>query len=100
MTGRATKFDFRGSPRIVSGLAENTNSIFGDGFWSSRPQMDVRFCKECRNHQPSSESAQRRILIIPVRALQSAPSGLAFSLDNRLTWMPVTQPGHRFCASL
>jgi hypothetical protein len=31
MTGRATKFDFRGSPRIVSGLAENTNSIFGDG---------------------------------------------------------------------
>ena len=31
MTGQATKFDFRDSPRIGSGLAENTNSIFGEG---------------------------------------------------------------------
>jgi len=41
----------RGSLRIVSGLAENTNSIFCDGPRGPRQQMDVRFC-ESRNHQP------------------------------------------------
>ncbi len=38
-----------GSLRIVSGLAENTNSIFCDGLHGLRQQMDVRFC-ESRNH--------------------------------------------------
>jgi hypothetical protein len=41
----------RGSLRIVSGLAVNTNSIFCDGPRGQRQQMDVRFC-ESRNHQP------------------------------------------------
>ena len=36
----------RDSLRFVSGLAENTNSIFGDGSSSPRPQMDVWFCKD------------------------------------------------------
>jgi hypothetical protein len=35
-----------GSLRIVSGLAENTNSIFCDGPRGPRQQMDVRFCEE------------------------------------------------------
>jgi hypothetical protein len=34
----------RGSLRIVSGLAENPNSIFCTALRSPRQQMDVRFC--------------------------------------------------------
>ena len=44
--------DSRGSLRIVSGLAENTDSIFGDG--SSEPET-ANGCPvllESRNHQP------------------------------------------------
>jgi hypothetical protein len=41
----------RGSLRIVSGLAANTNSIFCGGHRGQKQQMDVRFC-ESRNHQP------------------------------------------------
>jgi len=45
-----------GSLRIVSGLAENTNSIFCDGPRGPRQQMDVRFC-ESRNHPPRGTNA-------------------------------------------
>jgi hypothetical protein len=48
----------RGSLRIVSGLAVNTNSIFCDGHRSLRQQMDVRFC-ESRN--PCREAFTRTI---------------------------------------
>jgi hypothetical protein len=36
--------DSRGSLRIVSGLAQNTNSIFVRTLQSLRPQMDLQFC--------------------------------------------------------
>jgi hypothetical protein len=45
-----------GSLRIVSGLAENTNSIFCDGPRGPRQQMDVRFCEE-QDHQPRGNNA-------------------------------------------
>jgi hypothetical protein len=38
--------NFRGSLRFVSGLAENTHSIFCDSFRSLRQQIDVRSCGE------------------------------------------------------
>jgi hypothetical protein len=45
-----------GSLRIVSGLAENTNSIFCDGPCGPRQQMDVRFCGE---QEPPAERRYR-----------------------------------------
>ena len=60
MTGRATKFDFRASPRIVSRLAENTNSNFGDGSSELETANGCPVLKQW-HHLPSSESAQRRI---------------------------------------
>ena len=61
---------------------KNTYSIFGDG--SSEPETanECPVLQECRNHQPRGTSAQQKIPINPVRALLSAPSDLAFSLDK------------------
>ena len=57
--------DSRGSLRIVSGLAENTDSIFGAD--SSEPQT-ANGCPvllESRNHQPRGKRAQPSILVSP-----------------------------------
>ena len=54
--------DSRGSLRIVSGLAENTNSIFCDG--SSEPEA-ANGCPvllRSRNHQPRGKGARKSIL--------------------------------------
>jgi hypothetical protein len=61
----------RGSLRIVSGLAANTNSIFCDGLNGLRQGMDVRFC-EGRN--PCREAHVRTVSSkdTGVRALPSA----------------------------
>src|SRR5580658_9407040 len=80
----------RGSLRIVSGLAENTNSIFCDGPRGPRQQMDVRFCGE---QEPPAERHQRarRNLISRMRVLANAPGTPLPTLDRRLTWMSATQ---------
>ena len=81
----------RGSLRIVSGLAENTNSIFGDGSAELETANGCLVLQQRRNHPPRGIRAQQKIPIDRVHALQSAPSDLAFSLDNRLTWTAVTR---------
>ena len=77
--------DSRGSLRIVSGLAENTNSIFCDG--SSEPEA-ANGCPvllECRNHQPRGKSAQQKILIGISNALSRARTAVScFSVDKDL----------------
>ena len=44
--------DSRGSLRIVSGLAENTDSIFGDGSSELETANGCPVLLESRNHQP------------------------------------------------
>jgi hypothetical protein len=56
---------------IVSGLAENTNSIFCDGYCGPSQQMDVRFC-ESRNHQPRGISARRNLVLGTARSRERA----------------------------
>jgi hypothetical protein len=67
--------------RIVSGLAENTNSIICDGSSGLRQQMDVWSCRGCRDHQPRGTHAQRRILIHAMRALRARQRPRVFPLD-------------------
>jgi hypothetical protein len=55
--------DFRGPLRIVSGLAENTNSIFCDGALSSRQQMDVRSCRDAGTIRREAHVRSERCLI-------------------------------------
>jgi hypothetical protein len=74
-----------GSLRIVSGLAENTNSIFCDGPCGPRQQMDVRFC-ESRNHQPRGTSAHDETWYYALRVLANAPRTSLLTPDKRLTW--------------
>jgi hypothetical protein len=62
----------RGSLRIVSGLAENTNSIFGDGSKEPETANGCPVLHECRNHQPRGKRAQQQIVISQRRALRSA----------------------------
>jgi hypothetical protein len=57
-----------GSLRIVSGLAENTNSIFCDGPRGPRQQMDVRFCEE---QGPPAERQQRARRTLTSRTARS-----------------------------
>jgi hypothetical protein len=57
--------DSRGSLRIVSGLAENTNSIFGADSSESQTANGCPVLLENRNHQPRGKRAQPSILIRP-----------------------------------
>ena len=66
----------RGSLRFVSGLAENTNSIFCDGFMQPEAANGCPVLQGCRNPQPRGTRAQHKIQIHRVRALQSAPGEL------------------------
>ena len=68
--------DSRGSLRIVSGLAENTNSIFGADSSESQTANGCPVLLESRNHQPRGKRAQPSIPIRPTRALQSADGKL------------------------
>ncbi len=52
--------DFKGPLPLVSGQAENTNSIFCDGSPSSRQQMDVRSCRDAGTIPPRGTRAQRK----------------------------------------
>jgi hypothetical protein len=70
--------------RIVSGLAENANSIFCDRYCGPSQQMDVRFC-ESRNHQPRGTSARRNLTSRTVRSRERAQD-ILLTLDKRLTW--------------
>jgi len=54
--------NFRGPLRIVSGLAENTNSIICDSSPSLRQQMDVRSCGE-QGPPAERHTCVRKILI-------------------------------------
>jgi hypothetical protein len=77
----------RGSLRIVSGLAENTDSIFCDGSSEPAAANGCPVLHGSRNHQPRGKHAQPKILINPVRALQARPENSCFFLDTGLTWM-------------
>jgi hypothetical protein len=53
----------RGSLRFVSGLAENTNSIFCDGSQQPEAANGCPVLQESRNHPPRGTRAQRQTLI-------------------------------------
>ena len=88
----------RGSLRIVSGLAANTNSIFGDSSSKLETANGCLVLQGRRNHQPRGLRAQQTDLILPVRALRSAPSDLAFLLTSDLHGC--RQPGVTFSVTL
>jgi hypothetical protein len=80
----------RGSLRIVSGLAENTNSIFCDSLQSPRQQMDVWFCRE-QEPMPRGLPCELRILSLYTCALSRArPEHPCFHLT--MTYMDVGNP--------
>jgi hypothetical protein len=62
----------RGSLRIVSGLAENTNSIFCDGPRGPRQQMDVRFCESREPPAERHTCAPRDLTSLTARSRESA----------------------------
>jgi hypothetical protein len=75
--------DSRGSLRVVSGLAENTDSIFCDG--SSEPEAAkwMSGSAGCRNHRPRGTDVQRQILIEPAtRSPERGPENSCFPLTN------------------
>ncbi len=73
----------RGSLRIVSGLAENTNSIFCDGSSEPRQQMDVWFC---RAQEPMPRGIRCEPWILSMfdfaRSSVARVGIILFSLDN------------------
>jgi hypothetical protein len=78
--------DFRGPFRVVSGLAENTNSIFCDG--SSEPEAanGCPVLRGRRDHQPRGSIARSEILTRPLaRSPQRAKESRAFYLT--MTYM-------------
>ena len=83
--------DSRGSLRVVSGLAENTNSIFGADSSESQTANGCPVLLESRNHQLRSIRAQ---LSIPIRPTTRSPARLkktrAFLLTK--TYMDVAYP--------
>jgi predicted phage gp36 major capsid-like protein len=75
--------DSRGSLRIVSGLAENPNSIFCDGSHGARGSKWMSGSAECRNQPPRGERAQRPLLIGPAtRSPERARKTRAFLLTK------------------
>ena len=65
--------DSRGSLRVVSGLAENTNSIFCDSSSELEAANGCPVLLESRNHQLRSIRAQ---LSIPIRPTTRSPARL------------------------
>ena len=63
--------DSRGSLRIVSGLAENTNSIFCDSSSELEAANGCPVLLESRNHQPRGKRAQPSI---PIRPTARSPA--------------------------
>src|ERR1700752_2041734 len=83
----------RGSLRIVSGLAVNTDSIFCDG--SPQPQA-ANGCPVLQRMQEASAERHTCAIGDPDQinnALSTARTDISrFFLDKRLTWMPVILP--------
>ena len=78
--------DSRGFLRIVSGLAENTNSIFCDGSAEPEAANGCPVLLESRNHQPRGIRAQPKILQNPAtRSRERAQRTRAFLLT--MTYM-------------
>ena len=72
----------RDSLRFVSGLAENTNSIFCDGFMQPEAANGCPVLQGCRNPQPRGTRAQQLALIRFNAALSRArPETSCFFLD-------------------
>ena len=70
----------RGSLRIVSGLAENTDSIFCDGSTQPEAANGCPVLQGCRNPQPRGTRAQRETLIrAKTRSPQRAGGLVLFS---------------------
>jgi hypothetical protein len=65
--------NFRGPFRVVSGLAENTNSIFCNGSPEPEAANGCPVLRGCRDHQPRGSTARSEILPDQLRALLSAP---------------------------
>ena len=74
--------DSRGSLRIVSGLAENTNSIFGADSSEFQTATGCPVLLESRNHQPRGKRAQPSIPIRPTRSPARGPKTRAFLLTK------------------
>ena len=70
-----------GSLRIVSGLAENTNSIFCDGP-SARGSQWMSGSAKSRNHQPRGTSAHDDTWHHALRVLTNAPGTSLLTLDS------------------
>jgi|GEM_PF-5094553 len=84
--------DSRGSLRIVSGLTENTNSIFGADSSESQTANGCPVLLERRNHQPRGKRAQLSILIRPTaRSPARLRKTRAFLLTK--TYMDGGDPG-------
>ena len=82
----------RGSLRVVSGLAENTNSIFCDG--SSQARGSKWMSGSAPMQEPSAERLTRAAIDRDQthNALSKArQENSRFSLDIRLTWKAVTR---------
>jgi len=78
--------DFRGPFRVVSGLAENTNSIFCEGSSESDAANGCPVLRGRRDHQPRGTGAQSEILTRPIaRSPERARRPRAFLLT--LTYM-------------
>jgi hypothetical protein len=76
--------NFRGSHRVVSGLAENTNSIFCDGSSELEAANGCPFLREAGTISREAFRAQANDPIRRKRALRSAQGTSRFSLDNDL----------------
>jgi len=90
-----------GSPRIVSGLAENTNSIFGDG--SAEPEAANRclVLLESRDHRPRGHGCETAHPdLINARSPERANRHLCFSLDLDLHRCGLLAPNPRFAVSM
>jgi hypothetical protein len=86
--------DSRASLRIVSGLAENPNSIFCDGSFAARGSKWMSGSAECRNYQPRGKRAQRQPLIgLTTRSPERERKTRAFLLT--MTYMDAGDTVHR-----
>jgi len=78
-------------PRIVSGLAENTNSIFCDGP-RARYSEWMSGSANGRNHSREAHMRAGSSVASVLRAPQKARvERRVFSLDKRLTWTSATR---------
>jgi len=81
-TGRPSS-NSRGFLRIVSGLAENTHTIFCDSFhWSSR--RHVRFCEEQEHRREAQVASWILESLVVARSSEARVRSVQFSLDKDL----------------